>query len=135
MEIYRSLGVSRLVALMAAHRRKTAHDRLLGRLDRLVAEARDLCMRAEQLEGSVADALQTVLARPTLDWMERAETVVATVRPGGATICGARAKELAVLVDSANVAIMRVPSGSEAWRGFYRSVLACPLSRQADESD
>ena len=132
MEIYHSLGVSRLVRLMAAHRRKTAHDRLMARLDGLVAEARDLCMRAEALEGTVADAFQTILARPTQDWMERAETVVATVRPGGDTICGARAKDLAVLVDSANVAVMRVPNGSEAWRGFYRSVLACPISCRVD---
>lgn len=124
-EIHCSLGVSRLVALMVDHRQKSAHDRLLGRLDGLVAEAHDLCTRAEELcpDGGVAVAFQTVLARPTHDWMERAGTVVESVRPGGDTICGARAKELRLLIDSANVAIMRAPSGREAWRGFYRSVL------------
>jgi hypothetical protein len=55
--------------------------------------------------------------------MERAETVVESVRPSGDTICGARAKELRVPIDNANVAIMRLPSGPAAWRGFYRSVL------------
>jgi hypothetical protein len=125
MEIHRSFGVSRLVALMAAHRGRSAHSRLLGRLDQLVAEASMLCRRAEQLhpEGSIADAFLTELARPTRDWMERAETVVATVRPIGDTICGARARELRVLIDHANVAMMRVANGREAWRGFHRAVL------------
>ena len=124
MEIYRSLGVSRLVALMMAHRHRSDHDRLLNRLDRLVAEARDLCTRAEELcPNGVADAFQVVLARPTQDWMERAETVVASVRPNGDTVCGARAKELRALVHSANVAMMTLANGREAWRGFYRSVL------------
>ncbi len=129
MEIHRSLGVARLVALMASHRRKSAHDRLLGKLDQLMAEAHDLCIKAEAIcpddhSGSgVADAFRTVLARPTQDWMGRAEIVVESVRPGGDTICGARAKQLRVLIDSANVAMMRLPNGREAWRGFYRSVL------------
>jgi hypothetical protein len=37
-----------------------------------------ICIRAEDLcpDGSIADAFQTVLARPTRDWMERTETVV-----------------------------------------------------------
>jgi hypothetical protein len=138
MEIHRSLGVSRLVALMSAHRRHRAHDQLLASLDRLVAEARRLCKLAEEFgsnddsEGAIADAFQTVLARPTREWMERAETVVGGVRPSSDTICGARAKELRVLVDTANVAVMRRPSGHDAWRGFYRSVLNCPKSRQID---
>jgi len=55
--------------------------------------------------------------------MERAETVVERVRPSGDTICGARAKELRVLIDSANVAMMTLANGREAWSGFYRSVL------------
>jgi hypothetical protein len=132
MEIHRSLGVSRLVALMVAHRHRSAHDRLLGKLDRLIAEARDLCMRAEELcqDGSVAEAFQTVLARPTRDWMDRAETVVATVRSSNDTICGARAKELGALVDSANVAMMRQPPGREAWRSFSRSVTALQIPAQ-----
>jgi hypothetical protein len=128
MEIHRTLGVARLVALMAAHRGKSAHDRLLCRLNRAVEEAWELCERAQDLdpqasEGAIADAFQTVLARPTREWMHRAEAVVNTVRPGGDTICGARATELRVLIDRANVAMMRPANGREAWRGFYRSVL------------
>jgi hypothetical protein len=49
MEIHRSFGVARLVALMAEHRGRSAHERLLARLDRSVDEARELCERAEQL--------------------------------------------------------------------------------------
>jgi hypothetical protein len=131
MEIHRSLGISRL----AAHRRRSVHDRLLGRLDGLVAEAHDLCTRAEELcqDGIVADAFQTVLARPTRDWMQRAETVVESVRPSGDTICGARADEIRVLIDSANAAVMRLPNGREAWKKFHRSVLDCPKSCQIDD--
>jgi hypothetical protein len=77
------------------------------------------------LGGGIADAFQTVLARPTQDWMERAETVVTTVRPSGDTICGVRAMELRVLIDSANVAIMRPPNGAKAWHEFHQSVLNC----------
>jgi hypothetical protein len=128
MHIHRSLGVSRLVALMAAHRGRSAHDSLLARLDRAVAEAWELCKQAQDLrpqdpEGAIADAFVTVLARPARDWMHRAEVVVGTVRPGGDTICGARAKQLRVLIDHANVAMMRPATGPDAWRGFYRSAL------------
>jgi hypothetical protein len=129
MHIHRSLGVSRLVALMAAHRGRSAHDSLLARLDRAVAEAWELCERVQDIsphdpEGAIADAFVTVLARPARDWMHRAEVVVGTVRPGGDTICGARAKQLRILIDHANVAMMRPATGPEAWRGFYRSVLS-----------
>jgi len=128
MEIQRSLGILRFFALMSAHPGRSAHDRLLARLDRSVAEARELCERAEDLypdnpDGAIADAFQTVLARPARDWLRRAEAVVKTVRPGADTICGARAEELRGLIDSANVAMMRLPTGREAWRRFYRSVL------------
>jgi hypothetical protein len=128
MEIHRSLGVARLVALMAAHRGRSAHERLLARLDRAVAEAWELCERAQDLypqepEGEIADAFQTVLARPARDWMHRAETVVRAVRTGSDTICGARASELRVLIDQANVALMRPANSRAAWQGFYRSVL------------
>jgi hypothetical protein len=127
MEIHRSLGVSRLVALMAAHRGKSAHDRLLANLDRLLAEARDLCAQAHDAspeqtrDGAVAHAFQTVLVRPARDWMQRAETAVKTVRPSGDTLCGARAKELRNLIDSANVAMMRPAESRERWNEFYRA--------------
>jgi hypothetical protein len=63
MEIHRSLGVSRLVALMSASRGRSTHERLLACLDRSLAEARDLCDRAEQLypEGEFSGAFETVL--------------------------------------------------------------------------
>jgi hypothetical protein len=124
MEIRRSLGVSRLVALMAAHRGSSAHDRLLASLDQLVAEARDLCARACPRAGdpdAVAHAFQTALARPTRDWMHRAERKVRTVRPSRDTLCGARAYELRQLVDCANVAMMKQYDGREAWNAFYHS--------------
>ena len=126
MEIHRSLGVARLVTLMTAHRGQSAHDRLLARLDRSMAEALELCERAEQLypddpDGAVADAFQTVLARPARDWLRRAEILVEIVRPGSDTICGARARELRKLIDNANVAVMRPATSGEAWREFYRS--------------
>jgi hypothetical protein len=135
MVIYRSLGVARLVALMAAHRGKSAHDRLLARLDRSVDEARELCTRAQDLYPEVsytaiAGAFETVLARPAQDWLHRAEALVGTVRTGSDTICGARAKELRVLIDHANVAMMRQPTGREAWRNFYRSVLTIEKAAQ-----
>jgi hypothetical protein len=122
MEIHRSLGISRLGALMAGSRRRSAHERLLARLDRSMAEARELCDRAEELdpEGEFSDAFETVLARPTRVWMNRAEALVRTVHPAGDTICGARAKELRKLVDSASVAMLR----RESWRGFYRQAQA-----------
>lgn len=128
MEIHRSIGVARLVGLMAAHRGRSAHDRLLARLDRSVDEARELCERAQELcpgaaDDAIAGVFQTVLARPAQDWLQRAEVVVRTVRPGSDTVCGARAKELRVLVDHANIAMLRPAAGREAWRGFYRSVL------------
>jgi len=133
MEIHRSFGVSRLVALMAASRGRSAHDRLLARLDRSLAEARDLCDRAEQLypEGEFSDAFETVLARPTRVWMSRAEALMRTVRPASDTICGARAKELRQLVDSASVAMLRPAESHESWRGFYRQAqsLAVPSGR------
>jgi hypothetical protein len=130
MEIHRSLGVSRLVAFMAAHRGRSAHDRLLARLDRSVAEARELCERAEDLypDGTIAGAFQTVLARQTRDWMHRADAVARSVRPGGDTICGARAQELRILIDNANVAIMRPAESHEAWTGFYRLVRQAQFS-------
>ena len=37
MEIHRSFRVSRLVALMSASRGRSAHERLLARLDRALA--------------------------------------------------------------------------------------------------
>ena len=127
MEIHRSLGVSRLVALMAAHRGKSAHDRLLARVDRAMAEALELCERADDLypddpDGAIAAAFQTVLARPTRDWMRRAEELVRTVRPGSDTVCGARASELRRLIDNANVATLKPAESREAWMGFYRFV-------------
>lgn len=127
MEIHRSLGVSRLVAFMAAHRGKSAHERLLARLDRSIAEARDLCERAEDLcpdqpERGIAGAFQTVLARPARDWMHRAAAVVTTVRTDGDTICGARARVLRQLIDGANVAMLRSGVSDDAWHAFYRSV-------------
>jgi hypothetical protein len=133
MENHRSLGVLQFFALMAAHRGRSAHERLLARLDRSVAEARELCERAEDLypddpDGAIAGAFQTVLARPARDWLHRAEAVVETVKTGSDTICGARAMELRVLIDSANAAMMRQPTGREAWRKFYRSVLDCSKS-------
>jgi hypothetical protein len=133
MENHRSLGVLQFFAVLTAHRGRSAHDRLLARLNHSVAEARELCERAEDLypddpEAAIADAFQTVLARPAWDWLHRAEAVVDTVRTGGDTICGARAMELRVLIDNANIAMMRVPNGREAWRNFHRSVLNCPKS-------
>jgi hypothetical protein len=61
MEIHRSFGVSRLVALMSASRGRSAHERLLARLDRSLAEARELCERTEQLypEGEFSEAFET----------------------------------------------------------------------------
>jgi hypothetical protein len=106
-------------------RRHRSQRHLLGRLDELLAEARDLCTRADELctTGSVADAFQTVLAQPTRDWVERAEMVVDKLRPGSDDICNTRTEELRALVDDANVAIMRLPTGREAWSRFYRSVV------------
>ena len=127
MQIHRSLGVSRLVALMAAHRGRSAHERLLGRLDGLVAEARELCARASDAgpddapDAAIAAAFQTTLARQTRDWMHRAEAAVRTVRPGADTICGARASELRCLIDNANVAMLRPSDGHASWRAFYRA--------------
>jgi hypothetical protein len=124
------ISVVRMFALMAAHRGRSAHDRLLARLDRSIAEARELCDRAQDLcpDGVIADAFQTVLTRPAHDWLRRAEAIVETVRTGSDTVCGARAMELRVLIDNANIAMMRVPNGCEAWRNFHRSVLNCPKS-------
>jgi hypothetical protein len=129
MEIDRSLGVSRLVRLMASHRGKSAHDRLLARLDRSVAEALELCERAEDLypddpDGALADAFRTALARPARDWMRRAEALLGTVRSGTDTVCGVRAIQLRRLVDTANVAAMRPADSRECWREFYRSARA-----------
>ena len=137
MEIHRSFGVSRLVALMSAQRRHRAHDRLLASLDGLVAEARDLCARALDVrpensandpDGAIAMAFQTVLARRTRDWMHRAERKVRTVGPSRDTMCGARAIELRRLIDQANVATMKPADSREAWRGFYLSVRQAPFS-------
>jgi hypothetical protein len=125
MEIQR---VFQLFALISAHLGKSAHDRLLARLDRSVADARALCERADDLdaEGAVTGAFQTALARPLWDWLRRAEAVVETVRPGGDTICGVRAMELQLLIENANAAMMRLPNGPDAWRKFYLSALDCP---------
>jgi hypothetical protein len=131
MEIHRSFGVSRPVAPMSASRGRSAHERLLARLDRALAEAQELCERAEELypEGLIAEAFETVLSRPTRVWMNRAEALVRTVRPGSDTICGVRAKELRQLVDSASVAMLRPGERRESWRGFYRQVHSlAPLS-------
>jgi hypothetical protein len=127
MEIHRSLGVARLVALMSSHRGRSAHDRLLARLDRSMAEALELCERAEDLypddpEGAIAGAFRTALARPARDWMRRAEALVRTVRPGSDTICGARASELRKLIDCATVAILKPAGSRQAWTEFYRTV-------------
>jgi hypothetical protein len=125
MEIQR---VSQLFALMFAHLGKSAHDRLLARLDRSVADARELCERADDLDadGAVTGTFQSVLAHQLWGWLRRAEAVVETVRPGGDTICGARAMELQLLIENANAAMMRVPNGPDAWAKFYQSVLDCP---------
>jgi hypothetical protein len=130
----RSLTVLRMFALMAERRGRTAHDRLRGRLDRSVDEARELCDRAQDLcpDGAIADAFQTALSRPARDWLRRAEALAGTVRTGSDTICGTRAQELRTLIDAANLAVMRQPTGREAWRGFYRSVLALAKPAQKD---
>ena len=94
-----------------------------------MAEARELCDRAEELypDGVISDAFETLLARPTRVWMNRAEALVRTVRPAGDTVCGARAKEIRQLVDSASVAMLR----RESWRGFYRQIQSlAPPSRR-----
>jgi hypothetical protein len=127
MAIHRSLGVSQVVALMAAHRGRTAHEQRLARLDRLLAEAGDLRRRAEELcpddqdGGAIAVAFQTVLARSARNWMDRAEVVVRTVRPGSETVRGARTAELRQLINIANVAMIRPAESRECWREFYRS--------------
>jgi hypothetical protein len=43
--------------------------------------------------------LQLVFARLAREWLHRVEVVVATVRPGSDTVCGARMMELRVLID------------------------------------
>jgi hypothetical protein len=126
MEFRRSLGIGRLVAAMAG---KSTHDRLLTRLDRSVQDARELCGRVQDhdnddSDGAIAGAFQTELAQPMRDWLRRAEATVAKVRTGGDTLCGARAQELRTLIDAANLAVMRNPTGRQAWQNFYRSVLA-----------
>jgi hypothetical protein len=125
MGIKRSLSIVGMLTLMAGHR---DHNRLLARLDRSVDEARELCDRALELypgdpDGAIADAFQTVLARPAKGWLQRAEALAGTARTGSDTICGARVQDLRTLVDAANVAIMRQPTGREAWRAFYRSAM------------
>jgi hypothetical protein len=128
MKNNRSLSILGMFALMAGHHDQSAHARLLTRLDRSVSEAGELCSRAQELypddpDGAIADAFQTVLARPARDWLHRAEALVGTVSSGRDTVCGARAAELRTLIDHANVAMMRQPTGREAWRDFYRSVM------------
>jgi hypothetical protein len=129
------ISIVRICALLTPRRGRTVHDRLLQRLDRSVATARQLCDRAQDQfpddqDGAIADAFQTTLVRPARDWLRRAEAVVATVRTGSDTICGARANELRVLIDRANVAMMRQPTGREAWRNFYRAVMALEIPAQ-----
>jgi hypothetical protein len=130
MEIHRSLGVSRLIAFLAAHRGRTAHDRMLSRLEGSLADARDLCDRAEDLcqDEPVTNAFRSELARPTQDWMERADALVRTVRTDGDTICGARAKELRLLIDAANVAMLKPSLARESWLAFYRSARQLQVS-------
>ncbi len=76
MEIHRSLGVARLVAFLAEHRGRTAHERLLGRLDRSMAEARELCERAEEMypedrDRAIANAFRAGAAHAGLDASRR----------------------------------------------------------------
>jgi hypothetical protein len=123
-----NISIVRISALMTAVRGGTVHDRLLARLDRSVVEARELCNRTQDMspddpDGAIADAFQTTLAQPAREWLRRAESLVATARTGSDTICGARADELRILIDRANVAMMRQPTGREAWRNFHRSVM------------
>lgn len=110
-----------------------SHSQTLARLDLLVAEARDLCRRAEDVrldEGrrgalgqdeTIPLAFRTVLGREVLNWMHRAEAAVRTVKPGGDTLCGERARELRRLIDTANVAVLKRSNGGEAWNRFWRS--------------
>ena len=106
---------------------------MLARLDRLVAEASDLCAQArrvglDEARGTTLDAgedvavaFQTVLGKRVRDWIQRAEATVRTVQPSADTLCGGRARELRQLIDSANVAMMRRSAGRESWNAFYRS--------------
>jgi len=110
-----------------------SHSQTLARLDLLVAEARDLCRRAQDVGGAegwrgslgqdeaIPLAFRTVLGRQVLDWMHRAEAAVRTVKPGGDTLCGERARELRRLIDTANVAVLKRSNGHEAWNMFWRS--------------
>ncbi len=110
-----------------------SHSQTLARLDRLVAEARDLCRRAQDVgvdearRGTLGEdeviplAFRTVLGRQVLDWMHRAEATVRTVKAGGDTLCGERARELRRLIDTANVAVLKRSNGHEAWNTFWRS--------------
>jgi hypothetical protein len=103
-----------------------------------MAEALELCERAEDLypddpDGAIAGVFQTVLARPTRDWIRRAEALVRTVRSGTDTVCGARASELRRLIDNANVAMMRHSESREAWTAFYRFVRQAQFSVTTSE--
>jgi hypothetical protein len=102
------------------------HHQTLARLDLLVAEARDLCSRAQDVRPGVPDAaiplaFRTVLGRQVRDWMLRAERMVRTVKPDGDTLCGQRASEVRRLVDAANVAMMKRSDSGESWNAFQRS--------------
>jgi hypothetical protein len=134
-----NMNIVRMSALMTAVRGGTVHDRMLARLDRSVAEARELCNRARDMnaddpDGAIADAFQTTLAQPAREWLRRAESLVATVRTGDDTICASRADELRILIDRANVAMMRQPTGREAWRNFYCSVVAPENSHLTEQA-
>jgi hypothetical protein len=53
--------------------------------------------------------------------MERAESMVRTVKPGADRLCGQRAIELRRLIDTANVAMLKPSEGREGWHAFYRA--------------
>jgi hypothetical protein len=120
-----NISAVRIFGLVTEHR----GERLLARLDRSLAEARELCNRAHDAntddpDGAIADAFLTILAQPTREWLRRAELLTATIRTGGGGICFARAEELRVLIDRAHSGFMRQPTGRKAWSEFYRTVQA-----------
>lgn len=112
----------------------TRHQRTLARLDRMVAEAEGLCVKAfdrADAASVVPDAVvsisfRTVLDRPMRGWITEAEAALKSASTERHPICGQRADELRRLVDTANAAILARSDRGDFWNAFYRLARGSP---------
>jgi hypothetical protein len=93
------------------------------RFEELLTEAGDICRRAAANGGDearVCHAFEHALARDVRGWLRRAEAATGRREATDPN----RLRQVRVLVDHVNVAILSHTSAREAWHAFYQCALS-----------